>query len=242
MSVREALDGAASTQVTVDSGADKFHEFFKALLLIEPPLTLHYANSHRHNIGVCRLPASHMKPIVDVWEAKNPRDALDVIVDRFMEVDVPFLPDPEHPDIYKAEPLINNRPPTVQDLLEKGRLDEKALNNIGGFLLSRPARRKFSKALLEMRGVDSQPTPDKVAEITQRIATLIYNDAAREKLLEDYSYLCSLDIQALHDISSMPERDAALSMEVAGIRMVSFMEDIILRSENGRLSALAQGS
>ncbi len=43
--VREAQDGTAAVQVTVDSGADKFHEFFQALLLIEPALTLQYANS-----------------------------------------------------------------------------------------------------------------------------------------------------------------------------------------------------
>src|SRR5262249_25556565 len=72
--LREALNGTGSVQVTIDSGADKFHEFFQALLLIEPAFTLHYANSNRSSLWIeayGRAVPSQVKPITSVWRAKN---------------------------------------------------------------------------------------------------------------------------------------------------------------------------
>ena len=231
MSMREALDATASSQVTIDSGAEDFHEFFQTLLLIEPALTLHFSNSNRPHIGMKRLPASHMKPIVGVWGTKTAKEALEAVVDRLMEVEVPFLPDPEYPDIYKAEPLIDNCPPTVERLMGQGRLNEKTLNNVGGFLLARPAIRRFSQGLIEMRGVDSQPTSDKVAEIAQRVTSLVYNENARKSLLDAYAHLSAADIQTLHDASCMANKNDALNMRVAGLKIADFIEDIIARSQ-----------
>ncbi len=76
-----------------------------------------------------------------------------------MKIEVPFLPDNEHPGLYKAEPFLYGRPPTVKDLMKQERLNEKALINIGGFFYTRPSLRNFAQALLEVRGMDSQPTP-----------------------------------------------------------------------------------
>ncbi|HAX90731.1 MAG TPA: hypothetical protein DCY07_00785 [Rhodospirillaceae bacterium] len=231
MNVCESLDATASTQVSIDSGSEKFHEFFQALLLIEPALTIHYANSQRPHISVDRLPASHIKPIVGAWHTRSPREALNAIVDRLMQLEVPFLPDPEYPQIYRAEPLIGHCPPTVEDLMLQGRLNERTLNNVGGFLLSRPAIRRFSQGLLEMRGVDAQSTPEKVAEVARCVETIVYNDRIREELLSDYAHLSALDLLTMHRVSAMEDRDDALHTLVAGTRMIDFIDDILDRSQ-----------
>lgn len=230
--VREGLEATASTQVTIDSGAENFHEFFRALLLIEPAFTLHYANSDRPHIGMHRLPGAYMNPVIDVWNAHDTQEALEVIVDRLMKVEVPFLPDTEHPSLYKAEILSSNRSPTIQDLMQLGRLNEEALNNASGFFLARPAFRKPSLGLIEMRGVDSQPTPDKVAEVAARVASLVYDDTARRRLLADYAHLQTKHIKTLHEAAASPmaERHKALNSEVAGMKIAAFVQDIIARS------------
>ena len=234
--LREAQDGTASVQVTIDAGADKFHEFYKALLLIEPALTLYYTNSNRSYVGMRaygEIIPTQVEPIVNVWQASTPREALSSIVERLMDIEVPFLPHPELPGIYKAEPLVNSRPPTVKDLMKQGRLSEQTLNNIGSFFYTRPAFKNFSQALLEVRGVDSQPNPDTVTEVAQRVANLIYNDDARRKLLEDYAHLTPSDIQKLHRASTIAGKEEAFRIQVAGTQVGNFVNDIISRSETG---------
>ncbi|GEM_PF-2125287 len=240
LAVCETLDATSSSQVTFDSGSDKFHEYFQALLLIEPALSLHFANSCRPHISVSRLPPSHVKPILAVWHARTPKKAIEAIVDRLMQVETPFLPDANYPQLYKAEPLKGHCPPTVEDLMMQGRLNEKTLNNVGGFLLSRPALRRFSQGLLEMRGVDSQATPNKVVEVVRCATSLVYNDKIREGLLEDYAYLTTHDLYKIHYLSTLEDRDYALREIVGGVRMADFIEDIIDRSEFSSLRSTIQ--
>lgn len=230
ISVCEALDATASTQITIDSGAEKFHEFFQALLLIEPLLTIHYSNSSRRCVGVRRLPPSHIEPVLGVWGTKNPTEALGHFVDRLIKVEVPFLPDPDFPQIYKAEPLTNGRPPTIEDLMVQGRLNELTLNNAGGFLLSRPAVRRFKPGFIEMRGVDSQPTPELIAELACRVRTLVYEDRVRENLLDDYAHFTQTDILHLHYASTLINKHEALDTIVAGKRVRCIIEDVLGRS------------
>jgi len=229
--VCETLDATASTQVSLDSGGERFHEFFQALLLIEPAFSLHYANSLRRHVGVTQMLPSHIKPITSVWRAGSAKEAVEHIVDRLMYLEVPFLPDPEHPQIYKAEPLLGRCPPTVEDLMFHGRLNGKILNNVGGFLLSRPAVRRFSQGILEMRGVDAQDSPEKVAEIAQRVMTLVYNDEVRKDLLSSYEHLNVFDIAMMHKAASLPNLQEALDFQVAGIKMSDFIDDVFDRSE-----------
>lgn len=241
LSVREAQDGTASVQVTIDAGAEHFHEFFRALLLIEPAFTLYYTNSRRSYIGLQtygELIPSQVRPLAEVWGAKTPRETVKIIVGRLMQIEIPFLPDDEWPGLYKAEPLTDGLPPTAKDLMERGRLHEKFLNNIGGFFYTRPALKNFSQALLEMRGVDSQSTPGKVAEIAQRVCNLLYDDEARARLLRDYDHVSIADIYKMHEASMMQERTAALRQEVTGTRMAQFTQDIMARSQSVELEEL----
>lgn len=231
--LREAQDGTASVQVTLDSGASKFHEYFKALLLIEPALTLYYTNSNRSYVGMRAYGTvipSQVEPIVSVWTTQNAREALTAIVDRLMDIDVPFLPDPENPGLYKAEPLQGDRPPTTRHIMEQGRLSEQMLNNIGGFFYTRPAFKNFAQALLEVRGVDSQPTPEAVTEVAKRVAALVYDDSIRKQLLDDYAYLTTLDIQKLHQASTMSGKEEAFRIDIADFKVGDFVNDIIARS------------
>jgi gamma-glutamylcysteine synthetase len=228
--VREGLDAVCSTQVTLDSGADQFHEFFQALLLIEPIFTLYYANSARPHISMCRLPQAHMAPVVNVWHSQNSRQAIEHIVDRLLQVEVPFLPDPENSQLHKAECLIDGSPQTMKDLMDQGRLSEKNFNNIGGFLFSRPAMRNFARGLIEMRGVDAQATPDLVAEVASRVATLIYDDSVRKKLLADYSFFNKYDIKNLHNAASLADRAIALKCYVSGMPVAMIVSDIMKRT------------
>ena len=232
--LREMQDGTASLQVTVDAGAENFHEFYKALLLIEPALTAYYKNSDRAYISTneySKIIPSQVEPIVDVWAANNPREVLSVLVERLMEIDVPFLPDPDNEGIYKAEPFKGNCPPKVKELMADGRLSEKVLNNIGGFFYTRPAFRKFSQGLLEIRGIDTQEDPKTVISIAQRVSFLVYNDIARKRLLRDYAHLTCADIQQLHQVANAAMGGDALHAKVAEMTVAAFIEDIISRSD-----------
>lgn len=232
--LNEAQNGTASVQVTIDAGADDFHEFFQALLLIEPALSLHYANSNRSYVGMRaygRIIPTQVEPLVNVWGTLSPEAALTVIVERLLQIEVPFLPDPLQPGLYKAEPLINHQPPKVSDLMLQGRLSEKMLNNIGGFFYTRPALKNFAQGLLEVRGVDSQPTPELVTEITKRVTGLVYHDHARRQLLDDYAYLSPADVRKLHQVAIMAGREEATQIRIADFTMAAFVEDILARAD-----------
>ena len=232
--LHETQDGTASVQVTIDAGAENFHEFFQALLLLEPALTFHYANSNRSFVGMRaygEIIPSQVEPIVTVWGTQSPRAALEAIVDRLMDIDVPFLPDATKPGLYKAETLLDDRPPTVKEIMRQGRLSEKALNNIGGFFYTRPAFKNFYQALLEVRGVDSQPRPEMIVEVARRVSALLYNDDARKKLLKDYSYLSQADIKKLHQVAITAGKGEAAHISIGGITMAAFVADILARSQ-----------
>jgi gamma-glutamylcysteine synthetase len=232
--LRETQNGTASVQVTLDSGGSDFHEFFQALLLIEPALAFHYANSDRSYVGMReygKIIPSQVEPIVNVWDARNAREAVSAIVERLLMLEVPFLPDTKRAGKYKAEKLKGNRPPTVKEVMEEGRLSEKMLNNIGGFFYTRPALRNFDKALLEVRGIDSQADPKTITEIASRISTLVYNDVERHQLLRDYSHLTSLDVKRLHMNATSLRKNEASKKVVAGMTMSAFVSDILARSE-----------
>jgi len=235
--LRETQNGTASVQFTVDAGGENFDEFFRALLLIEPALTAYYANSDRSYIGIRsygKIIPSQVEPVVEAWLAKTPRQALEAIVDRLMRIDVPFIPDPEHPGLYRAEAFRGSRPPCVEEIMEEGRLNEKMLNNICGFFYTRPALKNFAQALIEVRGVDSQGDPQTIADIARRICALVYRDDVRKKLLRDYDYLTCSDIQRLHKASVSVGKGAASQIRIAGKTFASFVADILHRSEAPR--------
>lgn len=82
-----------------------------------------------------------------------------------------------------------------------------------------------------MRGVDSQNTPEKVAEVAQRVKNLVYNDRTREELLEDYAHLSTLDLYKMHYASTLSKIDDALDTIIGGTTMANLIEDILCRSE-----------
>jgi hypothetical protein len=178
-----------------------------------------------------KLIPSQVEPIANIWNAQNAREAVEMIIDRLMEIEVPFAPDPGKPNIYKTEPLIKGAPPTVSFLMKQGRLNEKMLNNVASFFYTRPALKNFSQALLEMRGVDSQSSPEDVAEIAKRVEILVYNDFERKRLLKDYAALTAYDIGQLHKASTMINTYEAMKMSVSGLRVADFVQDIVSRSE-----------
>lgn len=232
--LNEWLSGTASVQVTIDSGANNFNDFFRALLLIEPIMSMHYANSMRSNIAINtygKLMASHVMPILSVWESKTPRQAVTKVIARLMQLDVPLLPNEDGSSGYTMEPLINKRPTTTKTIMENGRLNEKKLNNIFSFFYTRPALRNITSGLIEVRGIDSQPSPDNVCEIAQRIASLVYNDKKREKLLEDYEHLSVQDLFKLHNASTSPNWATQKNDTVASMRVIDIIDDVMSRTE-----------
>lgn len=243
--LREAQNGTASVQVTLDAGADEFHEFYQAALLVEPALTLAHTNSLRPSVSVSgygRFIPTQVEPITTVWGTKDPREAIEAIVDRLMKLEVPFLPNPSIPGTYIAEPLdADKRPPTVRELMEQGRLSELSLNGAASFFYTRPALRSVMMGLLELRGVDSQNNPGAVDTIVREASGLIYNDQVRKKLLADYAHLTPDDIAGLHAAAAKPMREA-LATVVAGRTMAEFMKDILGRVETIAPSVSATAS
>jgi hypothetical protein len=167
-----------------------------------------------------------------VWGTKTPREAIEAVVDRLMKLEVPFLPNPSIPGTYIAEPLdINKCPPTVEELMEQGRLSELALNGAASFFYTRPALRSVMMGLLELRGVDSQNNPGAVDSIVREATGLIYDDQKRKKLLADYARLTPNDIAEIHAAAAKPKREAMATV-VAGRTMSEFITDILGRVDS----------
>lgn len=225
---QQSLTGTSSSQVSLDSGSDNFHEFFKILLLIEPLLTLHYANSRRPDISVNCISPTHTQPILKVWNASCAEEAVHEVVERLLQVEVPFLPDPENPSLYRLENLKDNRtPPNVYDLMAMGRLNESALNNAGGFLLSRPALRRFTQGLIELRGIDSLSSPEQIEELTIVVQSLVYNDSIRRQVLSDYSHFTTQHLSTLHEVAATGNKHAL----ICGVPVYQHINNILFHTQ-----------
>lgn len=246
--LREAQNGTASIQVTLDTGGKLFHEYFKAMLLLEPLLALNYMNSDRSYVRgdvYSKFIPMQVKPLIAAWKAKNPRQTLEVIVARLMRLDVPFLPDPEKQGIYKAEPLDAELcPPTVEHLMKDGRLSEFNLNNIAGFLYSLPVFKNYDKALIEFRGVDSQNSPKIITEIATRLEKLVYDDRVRREFLETYKYLDQHDIRALHEAAAvkLSDKNNSLKQTIKGKTIEDMIREIMFLSQQEPAIGLVKGS
>lgn len=230
--LRDAQLGTASLQITLDSGAEHFHEYFRVLLLLEPVLSLHYSNSLRSyvwgNVYGRYLP-QQVNPLTTIWIASTTDDAVDQLVGRLLDLNVPFLPDRTTLDSYRPLYGKDTVAPTVSELLHTGLLTEKALNNIGGFFYSRPAFRNFSRALLEIRGIDSQPIPETVASLASIVTNLVYDNDSRKELLQDYQHWTVGDLDKLHQLACLPDRTLAFSEKIAGNIVSNIIEDILGR-------------
>ena len=237
--VKEGQNGLASVQVTVDAGGPNFHKFYKALLLIEPAMTLRYTNSPRPAIlqKYGQVIPEQVLPIAEVWNAKDTREAVEIITDRFEALPVPFLPNASGDGTYIAEHLdFNGLPPTVGDLRKQGRLSELNLNGAASFFYTRPALRAVTTGLLEIRGIDSQSSPETIHTIVCQIIGLLYNEQALDKLLSDYSHLTVEDIRELHRASAVTPGQAN-TVNVAGTTMDKFKDDIINRLNKHMVAA-----
>jgi hypothetical protein len=166
---------------------------------------------------------------VAVWKSKNPQEAVAAIVDRLLEIDVPFLPDLLSRNIYCAEPLNNGSPPKVYDLMIALRLSEKILNNISGFFYMRPAFKNFSNAFLEVRGIDTQSKANDIYEIANFISGIVYDDAAREKLLDDFSHFTPDDVVQFHAAASLGNLDHQRNTSISGVPIKRIVENIMSR-------------
>jgi gamma-glutamylcysteine synthetase len=221
----------ASFQVNVDGCGKDFHEAYRTLLIAEPAIAMHY------NDQSGRLPLRHRayfplqpeqtEPVTAVWNARDNEWAVAAIVDRLLKVRIPFLPDPENPGIIRKQPLdAQRRPPSVGDMLAEGRLSERLLKHALSFMYMSPSLRR--PAVLEVRGIDTQPTAARSGEVTEGITNLVYRDDVRKGVLEAYAHFDERDVAALHH--STVTRRPDLARVIKGQRVGDIVADIVQRS------------
>lgn len=227
--LRFLLLASASNQISVDAGGDNFHEYFKVLLLFEPVLALHFSNSERLSKSAHAIIDPHLQPITTVWNAKNTPEALDYIVDHLLDLPIPFLP--REPD-NKPVNFPVDQMPTCRTLMAEGKLSEKILNYAASFMFSRPAFRNFVHALIEIRGVDSQPSPEKIREFAARVEAIVYDDVTRRSVLADYAHLTEGSLIKLHQAATLPDKKVARAIALGnGTTVGGLMDDLLTRSQ-----------
>lgn len=225
----KAQGSTASTQVNVDTCQENFHEVFKILLLAEPALALHHADgtnrAHMRKQAYAPLVPEQVNPLVDVWECKDNREAVACIVNRLLDIQVPFLPDAA--GNYRELPLdpVTRRPPTVRELLESRGLSEMELKNILPLFQTHPALRR--PAVLEVRGVDSLGTPEEISALADRVTRICYDDNVRRQLLQDFRHFTCDDIRALHEVATWKDKEAAMQQIIGGMRVKDIVHTII---------------
>ncbi len=233
--LRRGQYGTASTQITLDSGGDKFNEYWSAALLVEPALAIGLRQKpDRLNIikeGYGKIIPGQVDPITAAWKAESPRRTLEFIVDRFLDLHVPFVPN--NNGILVPQPLdMDGQPPTVFDLMQEGRLTGLALNNIGGFLYSAPALRNVVYGLMEIRSMDSFPADSDGSEIKISAAlaltrNLIYNDKNRRALLDRFAHFSAAEIEFFHRCPAMPNRMTALKAHIGHNGGSMLIKDVV---------------
>lgn len=223
-----AVSGAtASTQLNFDSCQDAFHEVFRGFLIVEPALTLNYADGSQRSYLRRKVYGEHaipeILPITEAWLSRNNVEAVHAIVNRLMELAVPFLPNGDGK--FQKFCFGDGVPPTVKILMEKGCLTERNLKNILTLFHTHPALRR--PAVIELRGVDSLGSPEKIAEFASIGARIAYNDEARGDLLHAFRDFEEADVRRFHDIAVLPDCRSAMHETVAGRRAGEHVQTVV---------------
>ena len=219
----------ASTQMNVDAGQDAFHEVFRALLIADPALSLHYTDQtgreYLRKKAYVPLVPEQVNPLVDVWDCRDNRAAIHCIVERLMRVHVPFMPSKEGEYIKMPLDPATRQPPTVGEIMERQGISERELKNIMTLSQTHPALRR--PAVIEVRGPDSIGSAEKIAELSGHVTRIAYDKDVRRDLLREFRHFSKQEICELHHVTAWPHHDQAMKRTIGGKAVSDIVQAVV---------------
>lgn len=211
----KTMKSSASLQVNVDPLGDKFHEIYRALLLVDVGNAFNAASGRQARLAQTYDPyfSEQTEPLFAALKVRSNEELVRLVVDRLLTIRVPFVPD-RSPEGFKSTIDVFGNPPTVGALLEKGLLTEELLDNTLSLQLSLPNFRR--DGVLETRAHDSVNTAEDLMATARAIRNAAYNEAARTDLLKRFKDVDPDLLRAAFAARGTLPKDKLMSLGIGG--------------------------
>ncbi len=211
----KTMKSVCSLQVNVDPMGKDFHKIYRALLLLDVAAAFNQVSERRDRLGrtYSHYFGAQTQPVFEALGAKSNRELVPLLVDRLLTLKVPFIPD-NSPEGFKSTREVFGAPPTVGELLEKGKLTKEILDNVLSLQLTPPNLRRHG--VVETRLMDSVDTTEDVMRVARRYRAAAYDASSRARLLKRFKKADPDLLRAAFNARAEMPRKKLLKMDIGG--------------------------
>lgn len=229
------IKSVCGLQVNLDPMGKDFHEVYRGLLLLE--LGNHFRDrTERHKLlfeTYEKFLPEQMSPLFNAVSAPDNATLVGFIVDRFLTLKVPFLPDNQTSEGFKSTIDLFGKPPTIGELLSKGLLTRQVLDNCLSLQLTMPNLR--GAGVVETRAPDSVASLGDLLKKADLYQTVAYDEEARKSLIDEFSGVDpSLLREAYQQRFTLCPHDL-FSKDIGGGKTVRCLVDYVTRLSNPKV-------
>lgn len=183
----DTMKSCCGLQVNVDPMGDKFHEIYRALLLtdVAESMATRSERQRRLHETYASVAPEQMTPVFEALDARDNETVVRHMVDRLLTLRVPFVPDAEAPEGFRAAREVFGKTMTVGDFLAAGKLTTEILDNALSLQLTMPNLRRHG--VVETRAPDSMNDMDSLMKTASQYHRITYDDQVRGALLADFA-------------------------------------------------------
>lgn len=183
----DTMKSCCGLQVNLDPMGDEFHEIYRALLLVDVAESLATRSTRQQRLHdtYAALAPEQLTPVFEALSATDNETVVGHMVDRLLQLKIPFVPDAEAAEGFRATKEVFGRTPRVGDLLHAGKLTTEILDNALSLQLTMPNLRRHG--VLETRAPDSM---DDIKTLDNTVALyhgFAYDARKRAQLLVDFN-------------------------------------------------------
>lgn len=224
----KTMKSVCGLQINLDPMGKDFHEIYRALLLVE--LGHHFetrsVRQQRLQETYANLFPEQVTPMFNALAARDNETLIRMIVDRFLTLKVPFLPDATKPEGFVSTLDVFKEPPRIGDLLEQGLLTQEVLDNCLSLQMTMPNLR--GSGVVETRAPDSTDCVGELMQTAAHYHGFAYDTPKRQMLLKDFKGIDPDKLQNAFDKRfSHSANDSAL-MDIGGGKTVG---DLIVATQ-----------
>jgi hypothetical protein len=234
--ILKAARCTTSLQVTVGLGGKKAYEVAQALLLADLFLALQHSKSPRNHEGWYgqQFGTEFIRPL-PVMGIKSNKQLAKAIWERWKDLPVPTLPKRDGSGWSVFFNTNTGATPSIQDMVERGRLTSDDLRYAVKMHTSPAAARgvtppfknaPFGKRLMELRMGDSPDTPQACIDRARRVDRLAHNEDVRESVLEAFP-LSNGDVSLIFTALSTLPPAKARKLVVEGKPVMDMVDEFL---------------
>lgn len=193
----DTMKSCCGLQVNFDPMGDAFHEIYRALLLVDvaESLATRSPRQQRLHDTYATLAPEQLTPAFETLAATDNETVVGYMVDRLLQLKIPFVPDAEAAEGFRATKEVFGRTPRVGDLLHAGKLTAEILDNALSLQLTMPNLRRHG--VLETRAPDSMNDIQTLDKTAARYHGFAYDAQKRAALLASFN---NIEPEKLKDI------------------------------------------